>query len=139
MAERRRGRRAGGFTLVELMLVVALAAIVVAIAVPAYQGHSTRARRADAHASLLDAANRQLRFFADNGAYTDDMTALGYAADPAPSRDGHYLLSAALTAGGYTLSAAPVGAQAGDAECGTLSYDSRGSRGASGGGGECWD
>lgn len=79
-----RGKTAG-FSLIELMIVVAIAAILAVIAYPSYQNKVYQSRRADAHAMLLDAAMRQERFNTDNNTYTTNLTLLGYTSNPAIS------------------------------------------------------
>lgn len=134
-------RSALGFTLLELMIVLVVAAILVSIAIPSYNDYTERARRADGQALLLDAAARQERYFYSNNTYTTDLTLLGYAASPAVSEEGHYQVSAAAgpngIAAGYELTAAPQGPQASD-DCGGLTLDSTGSKGHNGSGSRCW-
>ena len=129
--------RSRGFSLTELVVAMVIGAIIVAIAVPAYQDYTRSARRSDGISMLLEAANRQARFLADNDAYTATLTDLGYASDPATSPDGFYQLSATVNANGYVLTATPQGSQVSDTDCGTLTYSSQGIQGASGSG-ACW-
>ena len=129
--------RTRGFTLTELMVVVAVAVLLATLALPAYQDHVRKARRAEAHGLLLEAANRQARHFADNEVFVGDLSLLGYPSDPAPSEGGHYELSATVTASGYLLTATAVDAQASDSECAALTLASDGAQGAMGGG-DCW-
>jgi len=130
-------RTARGFTLIELVITIAVGIVLVVIAVPTYQDRVRTTRRTDGYNMLVEAANRQARYFADNESFTSSLTALGYATDPATSPEGFYQLTAALTAGGYVLTATPVGAQTADTDCGTLTYDSLGTKSASGTG-DCW-
>jgi type IV pilus assembly protein PilE len=69
-----------GFTLIELMIVVAIIAILAAIAYPSYLDSIRKSRRVDAKTEVLDVAQRLEAFFARNGQYTNDMQDLGYAA-----------------------------------------------------------
>lgn len=66
-----------GFTLIELMLVVAIVGIVVAIAWPNYQEYLTRSKRAEAQAYLMDLAQRQQQFMLDARRYTNVVADLG--------------------------------------------------------------
>lgn len=63
-----------GFTLVELMIVVAIVGILTAIAIPSYQNSLDRSHRAQGQAYLLDLAARQERFYAAFGTYTSVVT-----------------------------------------------------------------
>ncbi len=125
-----------GFTLIELLITVVIFAVVTAIAVPVYQGKVRESRRADARALLLDAANREHRFFADNNAFSATVTDLGYP-NPAMSQQGFYQLGAVVGANGFTVTATPQGPQVADAACATLSLASNGTK-TSTGGGACW-
>ncbi len=120
-----------GFTLIELMIVVAIVGILAAIAYPSYRSHVQHGYRSEGIAMLSDAAARMERFYAQNNTYaaTPDVTALGYAASPAPSPTGKYNLSykVAPTSTTYTLQVVPVGAQATD-PCGTLTLNQAGTQ-----------
>jgi len=87
--------RQKGLTLIELMVVVAVLAIVSAIAYPLYEDYVQTARRADAKVALQKIALAQERFYTVNGAYTDDVTKLssGGKVLTLKSDDGYYDLS----------------------------------------------
>ena len=68
-----------GFTLIELMIVVALIAIIAAIAYPSYIDSVRKGRRADAETGLMQAAHKLENFYARNATYTEDLTQVGYA------------------------------------------------------------
>ena len=89
-----------GLTLVELLVVVAIAAILASVGYPAYQSHVTKSRYADGKAKLLEITQLQRRYFTDNNAYTLNLKdELGYtdAIDGAvASENGFYLISAVL-------------------------------------------
>jgi len=74
-----RRRTALGFTLIELMIAVAVMGILMAIAFPGYQAHVRKGRRADAESALLETARKMEVFYARNATYTTDMTGLGFA------------------------------------------------------------
>jgi len=135
-----------GFTLVELMIVVAIIAILTAVALPSYQSFVMRGKRADATNMLTDIANQQIQYFMDNRAYgklDDDGLGLSKgdcSAGEATSVEGHYCISITPADPGssYTLIATPQGGQAGDTECATITLDSSETKGSSGGSTQCW-
>jgi type IV pilus assembly protein PilE len=131
--------RVKGFTLIELMLVVAIIGILFAVAIPSYQSYVMKAKRAAAVTAVLELGSRQARYYTRQNAYTASMTVLGYPADPTPI-DGAYNLSTTLTeGGGFTAKAVPFGKQATDV-CGTFTYTDIGKKGQTGTGSlkECW-
>ncbi len=131
---------AAGFTLIELMIVVAIIGVLATIAVPTYNDYVVNSRRSEAKSALQEAMNRQERFYTTNNAYTNNMTNLGYNNDPAQTEDGWYLVSAQACGGGLNecvqLQAAPQGDQTKDT-CNTFSLNSRGQRNVTGSG-DCW-
>ena len=135
--------REKGFTLIELMIVVAIVGILAAIAYPSYQEQVMKSRRSDAHSLLLDVAARQERFYFDNAVYTNKLkTDLKYSAESnIPSSEGYYLISATINATGstFTLTAVPQGGQASD-KCKNLSIDNVGNKTRSGTAdlSQCW-
>lgn len=128
-----RQRRLHGFTLIEVMITVAIVGILAAVALPSYTSHIQKSRRAEARAVLLDAASKQEQYILNFRTYTTTMTALGYAASPAISETGLYSVAAAAGACGniarcYTLTATAVTGkgQDKDTRCRSLSLDSLG-------------
>lgn len=126
-------RHQPGFTLIEVMITVAIVGILAAIALPSYQEYVARSRRLDAQATLLEAAQFMERFYTQNGTYTNAALPANLAVSPAGSTGtGVFyditLPAATLTANTYTLQAAPANAQANDA-CGNLTFNQNGVRG----------
>ncbi|ARU89811.1 type IV pilin protein [Pseudomonas sp. M30-35] len=134
--------RQKGFTLMELMIVVAIIGILAAIAYPSYQDYVLRSGRSDGQAWLMRIMQAQERFYSQNQTYTTNLgaggLAMGVAANAAViSEDQRYSITAAACANVtiancVMLSAAPQGAQARDNECGTLTLNSRGTKGEGG-------
>lgn len=123
-----------GFTLTELMIVVALIGILAAFAYPAYQNYVREARRADGHSALSRIAAQQERYFSDNNSYVADLTALGYPSATPLSPDGHYQITAVVGAGTYSLSAAAQGPQADDTDCDPMTLNQLGQKAPA----ACW-
>lgn len=71
--------RTGGFTLIEVMIVVVVVAILAAVAVPTYHDHLRKARRAAAQSHLMDVAQRQQQYLLDARSYAPDLATLGIA------------------------------------------------------------
>ena len=138
--------RSGGFTLIEVMIVVVIVGILVAVALPGYQNSMQKGRRADAKAALLDVAGRQEQYMLDRGTYTDDMEDLGFDDDPMVSDEGHYSVDAAACTDGtlarcYVLTATPRAGspQTDDTRCTTIVLGSNGAKTATGSDTEsCW-
>jgi len=91
-----------GFTLVELMITVAIVAILAAIAIPGYQRFTEKARRSDGTSELTQIMNMQERFYINNfpPTYTTDLTQLGFSvSNNRASAEGYYTISAAAVDG----------------------------------------
>ena len=131
------GSRAdGGFSLLELLIVMAIVGVLAAIAYPSYQQYSRETKRADAHAALLRIATLQEKFFSDRNQYTTSTTTLGYAANPAASNDGFWAISiTGNPAVSFTLTAVPAGGHQDPACAAGITLTSAGLRG---GPADCW-
>ena len=127
-----------GFTLIELMITVAIIGILAAIAYPSYQEYVLRGNRTEGMAMLNDAAARQERFFAQNNSYADTAAKLGMK-DDSPS--GFYTLTIGdVTASTYTLTATAKGAQTRDSKCANLGLNQAGVKSKTGTASvaDCW-
>lgn len=114
-----------GFTLIELMMVVVILAILLAVALPAYQNQIIRGHRAAAKSEMLEIANRQQQYMLANRGYTNTLADLGGYILPTDVSPNY---SAAIVLGGgavpfYTLTFTAQGRQASD---GNLTINSEG-------------
>jgi type IV pilus assembly protein PilE len=107
-----------GFTLIELMIVLAVMAIILAIAIPSYNDYVRRSRRTEAVARMQDIAVFQEKFRSENPGYTNAWANLGGDPDAAGQNAGtHYNWAVAVAAGPpatYTITATAQGGQADD-------------------------
>jgi len=130
-----------GFTLIELMIVVAIVAVTAAIALPSYQSQIQKTRRGVAQADLVELAAFMQRFYTENNRFDEDRAAvdvgLPFDESPQDGADKYYDLSlTAVARASYTLSAVPKGGQSDD-PCGTLTLAHTGAKTHSSGS-ECW-
>ncbi len=124
-----------GFTLVELMIVVAVVAILVRIAYPSYQESVIKSKRADAKAALSELSNWMERYYTANGCYTALVSGACVATSTTPPSlpfaqtprlgTANYTLAPVVTSTSYTLTATPVN---NTDPCGALSLDSTGAK-----------
>ncbi len=119
-------KRQHGFTLIELMITVAIVGILAAVAYPAYTQYMIRANRAAAQSEMMDIANRQQQFLLTNRSYASKavLEASGYALPAGVSNKYSYaIVVGAGAVPTYTLTFTPSGAQASD---GNLTINSEG-------------
>lgn len=138
MLSRSRPDARGGFTLVECAVVCAIAGILAALAVPAFQGHQRRMARIDAVAALTRVQVEQEKHRDLHGLYAVHISALRGVGATSPQ--GYYRL-ALSSAGGesYRATATASGAQAQDAACLALTLDVASGFAAQGPSTACWN
>ena len=105
-----------GWTLAELLIVVALMGLLAALAVPTYQQQQQQARRSDGQAALLQLQIDQARWRSSHDSHADNLSALGWASDQSPQ--GHYQIRLIeATPDGYSAQAIALNKQAADRDC----------------------
>lgn len=117
-----------GFTLIELMIVVAIVGILAAVAYPSYAEYIRRGHRAEARAGLLQAAQWMERSATATGTYP--LTAV-FPAKLKAVPNNRYDIAVVSDGATFTLTATPKGAQTGD-KCGNYTLTNTGLRGAKG-------
>jgi type IV pilus assembly protein PilE len=141
-----------GFTLVELLIVVVIATILVAIAVPSYQAQVQKSRRTDARNALMDIAGREERYLSVANSYSALPTDVGYPGPlwPQTVTNGYYNVTVvtpdpayAGTGASFVITATAIGIQASDSACASFSVNQIGAQTALTSGGAlnstaCW-
>jgi len=128
-----------GFTLIELMIVIAIIGILAAIALPSYREYLKRGDRASARSALLEAQQFMERYYAANDRYVSAASVsptLPVRIATVPTESPKYTLSVSSTTNTYTVTAAPISTD----KCANLTVTHTGARGTSSGltVQECW-
>jgi type IV pilus assembly protein PilE len=145
-------RRVAGFSLIELMVTVAVAATLAAIVIPTYQSQIRKSRRTEARTAVMDLANREERYYSVNNDYSDSAVQLGYAKPGAADAQisnlsvgaGYYTVTVIHqgvnppTPATFSITATAVGTQAKDTACQTFTVDDKGTQ-TSTPAADCWN
>lgn len=118
-----------GFTLIELMITVAIVAILAAIAYPSYQEQVRRSNRTEGQRALLETAQRLERCYTEYNAY--NAAACNVIDAAFSSENGKYTVTGVATVSTFTLTATRAGSQASD-RCGNFTYTHTNVKGISG-------
>ena len=138
--------RISGVTLMELMIVMVIVGILAAIAYPSYRSTILKSSRADAKIAISQAVQELEKCFTRNNTYLQSLptqpcsTSAALLGAGSTSPGGKYLVTGAITALAYTISATPQLGQADDTQCGTFTLDEKSVRGKTGTltAAECW-
>lgn len=119
-----------GFSLIELIITVAIIGILAAIAIPSYNSYRLRSNRSEARASLVEAAQNLERFFVRKNGYDTATIGTVGGGDPVEKDSPHGLYILQWAAGpdktSYTLQAVAQGGQARDKDCATMTINEQG-------------
>lgn len=121
-------KRNRGFTLIELMITVAIVGILATVAYPLYLDQIRKSKRAEAQATLMNIATRQQQTLLDSRSYAPSVSALNVTITP--TLTSAYTVSffiGTATVPSFTISATPLGSQVAD-KCGTLSINQLGTK-----------
>lgn len=135
-----------GFTLIELMVVVAIVGIIAAVGYPSYVRYVIKSNRSAAESFMMSVSNREEQYMLDARQYATGATALTTLGLSIPAGvSTNYTIAVApslvATPPGYTITATPIGTQlTGDTTCANLTLDQTGAKGVSGAGpvSACW-
>jgi type IV pilus assembly protein PilE len=136
-----------GFTLIELMIVVAIVGILATIAATLYSLQVQKSRRTDARTAVLDLAGREERFFSVANSYSQNPADVGYpGAFPQNVGSGYYSINVVAGVGpppSYIITATAINQQLADTPCASFSIDQLGHQSSLDSGGvdstaTCW-
>jgi len=124
MTQHSQARTSGGFTLIEVMITVAIVAILASIALPSYRQYVIRAKRSAAQAQMMDIANRQQQFLIANRNYADKTALTGSGYSLPAEVAGNYSYDVTLQESGpptFTITFTAIGSQESDGNLGLTS------------------
>jgi len=119
-----------GFTLIELMIAVAVIGILAAVAYPAYTKHLIKGNRVSAQAAMMDLANREQQYLLNNRAYADHTTmasATGYTLPTDVSKYYTYAIATVASPPAFTITFSPISTTM-QATDGDLTLDNNGTK-----------
>jgi len=119
-----------GFSLIELMVTVAIVAILAAVAYPSYRDQIVRSRRSDARSALNEVAAKMQQYYLDNKSYAGANGTPSVVGSNGSSSEGYYTITIASDATTFTLTATPTtkGAQNADTTCATFTLNQLGTK-----------
>lgn len=130
-------KKENGFTLIEIMIAVAIVAIIAAVALPSYQEQIRKSRRSDAKIGLEKAAALQEQHRFTNNTYSGDVNDIGGTGGTLISPEGHYTIATSVVSSStgcstdgfcFLLTATATGVQASDTDCATFTLTNTGTK-----------
>lgn len=132
-----------GFSLIELMMTVAVVGVLASISVPTYKNYSMKIKRSEGRSFAMEIMQRQEKFYNENNTYTTNLSQLGYNSSTPTSEKGYYKVTATAASDGIAnnviITAQPIGSQTSDTECGSFIYNSNGLKSTSTSSSTCWN
>lgn len=127
-----------GFTLIEVMITVAIVGILAAIAYPSYMQYILTSNRSQAAVELTEIANLQEQYYLDHNQYANGLTQLGYASNTINTQSDHYQVKISNTDRqiDFTVTATAINRQAKDTHCASFTLNYQQVKGATHD--DCW-